>query len=108
MKIKPVQPGFAGLGIIREAHRGFTGMAIFCKGCQSILDCKDSVAIDIRQDDTNRLIYNLMVCSSCYERVVKPNLEGINETICYAEITDGRRIYSDDAFNKAIEKGGSL
>lgn len=89
----------------REMLRWHCGHQIFCKGCQGILDCRRAVEVDVEVE--GKLASSLVVCTDCYERVVKANVEAmpseVNGRPVQVKVNDGRVLFPSKARARAAK-----
>lgn len=80
------------------------GQAIFCPGCQNILDCTRAVSADIyRGRDIVRV---LLFCAKCFdEKKIAELIQGGIDKAAAKGITDGRVEYID---GRELHKAGLL
>ena len=71
-------------------HKHHTGATIFCPACDTVLDHRRAVSIDLFK--ANKLLVSKVVCITCYDKVVKKNTDGIINTVpdTRAEIYNGK------------------
>jgi hypothetical protein len=80
------------LAVTCEAFKGFVGRQIFCKGCESILDCSRAVEFSFKKGDT--YVSLLIFCGKCVEKdkMQSSILNTCKDLDLTLEIFDGRAI----------------
>ena len=81
------------LSITCEAFKGFVGRQIFCKGCQSILDCSRAVEFCFKSEG-DKIEAMLIFCGKCVdkEKVKSTILNTCKNMDLTLDIFDGRTI----------------
>jgi len=71
-ELEGLQPGMKSM--IRQSHKGLTGMAMFCRYCNRVLDFRKAVNVSMSNE---KGMSSLMMCVGCWDEGGK----GASETL---------------------------